>query len=189
MGFLKNNEKTNLYNDDLLYQIYKELNQIIDYINTKFENVENSEIDSDFENNHNNNEIKLGIKRKNSINLEENNEINLKKDKEKNENKRILLEKIKKFKKYSIEIIKKFKDIIIKINNEKKSIFEELEMNNKQKLENKEGTYIGHIIFGRIEGKGIMYYNDGSIYEGDWINDNREGKGTMHSNDGSRYEG
>ena len=125
MGFLKNNEKTNLYNDDLLYQIYKELNQIIDYINTKFENIENSEIDSDFENNHNNNEIKLGIKRKNSINLEENNEINLKKYKEKKENERIFLEtkklklKIKEFKKYSIEIVKKVKDIIKEIKNDK----------------------------------------------------------------------
>ena len=111
MGFLKNNQKANLYSNDLLYQIYKELNQIIDYINTKFENIENR--DSDFENNQNNNEIKLGIKRNNSINLEENNGINLKKNKDKNENKRIHLEnknlklKIKDFKKYSIEIAKK----------------------------------------------------------------------------------
>ena len=111
MGFLKKDEKTNLYNDDLLYQIYKELNQIIDYINTKFENIENREIDSDFENNQNNNEIKLGIKRKNSINLDEHNEINFKKYKDKNETERILLEnkklklKIKEHKKYSIEIV------------------------------------------------------------------------------------
>ena len=138
MGFLKNIEKTNLYSDDLLKQIFKELNQIIDYINTKFENIENREIDSDFENNQNNNEIKLGIKRKNSINLDEHNEINFKKYKDKNETERILLEnkklklKIKEYKKYSIEIVKKVKDIIIKINNDKISILEEIEINNKQ---------------------------------------------------------
>ena len=92
MELLKNNEKTNLYNDDLLKQIYIELNQIIDYININFENIENRDINSDFDNIQNNNEIKLGIKRNNSINLDENNEIDLKKDKDKNENTRIILE-------------------------------------------------------------------------------------------------
>ena len=39
------------------------------------------------------------------------------------------------------------------------------------------------------EGKGIYYWNNGDIYEGDWINDKSEGKGIYYFNDGDRYEG
>ena len=39
------------------------------------------------------------------------------------------------------------------------------------------------------EGKGIMYWNNGGRYEGEYKNGNREGKGIMYYNDGDRYEG
>ena len=36
--------------------------------------------------------------------------------------------------------------------------------------------YIGQILNGVPEGKGIMYWNNGDRYEGDWKNDERKGK-------------
>ena len=49
--------------------------------------------------------------------------------------------------------------------------------------------YIGQILNGVPEGKGIMYWNNGDIYEGDWKNDKREGKGIMFKKNGDIYEG
>ena len=109
-------------------------------------------------------------------------------------------------------IIKRIGDIIIKINyiiNENKKNtelirndisklyaqinkkFDELKINdNKNKeLTNQNGRYIGQVVNGLPEGKGIMYYNDGDRYEGDWKNDKREGKGIFYWKDGERYEG
>ena len=39
------------------------------------------------------------------------------------------------------------------------------------------------------EGKGIFYYNNGDRYEGDWKNGKKEGKGILYFNNGNRYEG
>ncbi len=39
------------------------------------------------------------------------------------------------------------------------------------------------------EGKGKMIYNNGEKYEGEWKNDLKEGKGIMYYNNGERYEG
>ena len=36
------------------------------------------------------------------------------------------------------------------------------------------------MIDGIREGKGIMYYNNGDRYEGDWKNDKKEGKGKYY---------
>ena len=71
--------------------------------------------------------------------------------------------------------------------------FDQLNINNNQ-LNNqtknyKNGRYVGQIINGLREGKGIFYWNDGDRYEGDWRNDKREGKGIYYYNNGDRRMG
>ena len=39
------------------------------------------------------------------------------------------------------------------------------------------GNYIGHLIDGKREGRGIIRWDNGDIYNGDWKNDKKEGKG------------
>ncbi len=117
---------------------------------------------------------------------------------------------------YSIHdniIIKRISDIINKINyivNENKKNFElirnditllynqmnkrfdELKINNKinnQEIKFKDGRYIGEVVNGIREGKGIYYYNNGDRYEGEWRNDKREGKGIDYYHNGDREEG
>ena len=51
------------------------------------------------------------------------------------------------------------------------------------------GKYVGEIKNEKRDGKGIMYYNDGTKYEGEQKNDNREGYGVFTLNYGDRYEG
>ena len=51
------------------------------------------------------------------------------------------------------------------------------------------GRYIGQIVNGVRDGKGIYYFNDGSRYEGYWKNNKRHGKGCDYYNNGERYEG
>jgi hypothetical protein len=51
------------------------------------------------------------------------------------------------------------------------------------------GRYEGDVKNGKMEGKGIRYWNDGDRYEGDFKNDKREGKGISYYNNGDRYEG
>ena len=60
---------------------------------------------------------------------------------------------------------------------------------NNIKLKLRNGKYIGQILNGLREGKGIMYYYNGDRYEGEYRNNNREGKGIMYYNNGDRYEG
>jgi len=40
-----------------------------------------------------------------------------------------------------------------------------------------------------MEWKGILYYNNGGRYEGEFKNNLREGKGIDYFNNGNRYEG
>jgi hypothetical protein len=62
---------------------------------------------------------------------------------------------------------------------------------------NGEGTYLysnakywGNWKDGKREGKGIMYFNDGStMYQGNYSNDKRNGLGILYWSDGNRYEG
>ena len=67
--------------------------------------------------------------------------------------------------------------------------FNELKINNnilnnqeiKYNFDNRNNTnkrvkYIGQVLNGVPEGKGIMYWNNGDRYEGDWKNDERKGK-------------
>jgi len=36
---------------------------------------------------------------------------------------------------------------------------------------------------------GILYYNNGNRYEGDWVDDKKKGKGICYYANGSKYEG
>ena len=64
------------------------------------------------------------------------------------------------------------------------------EINNSIKeIKYDNGRYVGQIVNGKKEGKGIYYLNNGDRYEGDWKNDNKEGKGIYYFKSGSRYEG
>jgi len=62
---------------------------------------------------------------------------------------------------------------------------------------NGEGTYLysnakywGNWKDGKREGKGIMYFNDGStMYQGNYSNDKRNGFGILYWSDGNRYDG
>lgn len=49
--------------------------------------------------------------------------------------------------------------------------------------------YIGEYSNGLPNGKGVAYFSNGDIYDGDWINGKREGKGKITYEDGSTYEG
>ena len=53
--------------------------------------------------------------------------------------------------------------------------------------------YVGQVVNGLREGKGICYWDGGDRYEGDYRNDNKEGKGIYYHNEepfkGDRYEG
>ena len=112
-------------------------------------------------------------------------------------------------------IIKRLSDIIIKMNfiinenrkntelirndisnilNQMNKRFDELNINNNNTFNNQEirsniGRYVGQVVNGKAEGKGIEYYNNGDRYEGDFRNGTREGKGIYYYNDGDRYEG
>ena len=61
--------------------------------------------------------------------------------------------------------------------------------NNNQELQFDKGKYVGQLINGLPEGKGIIYFNNGGRYEGDWKNGRQEGKGIFYYNNGNRYEG
>ena len=70
--------------------------------------------------------------------------------------------------------------------------FNELKINNtinNKELKHKDGRYVGQVVNGLREGKGIEYYNDGNRYEGDFRNDKREGKGIYYYNNGDREMG
>ena len=66
------------------------------------------------------------------------------------------------------------------------------EINNSimnKEIEYDDGRYLGQVVNGKAEGKGIYYWNNGNRYEGDFKNGKREGKGIYYYNDGNRYEG
>jgi len=64
---------------------------------------------------------------------------------------------------------------------------------NKKEIKYDDGKYIGHIVNGLKEGKGIRFWNDGDRYEGNWRNDKQKGRGIYYFNNGpfkgDRYEG
>ena len=115
-------------------------------------------------------------------------------------------------------IIKRIRDIIIKMNfivndnkknteliinhilslqnqiNEMNKKFDQWNINNnininKQEIISDNGRFIGQVVNGLPEGKGIWYDNNGDRYEGDWKNGNFEGKGIYYWNNDEIYEG
>ena len=62
-------------------------------------------------------------------------------------------------------------------------------INNQQELIGVNGRYVGQVVNGLPEGKGIEYNNNGERYEGDFRNGKHEGKGIYYHNNGDRYEG
>ena len=60
---------------------------------------------------------------------------------------------------------------------------------NIQELSFNDGKYVGYVKNKLAEGKGIYYYKNGEIYEGDWKNDKREGKGIYYFKNGDRMMG
>ena len=61
---------------------------------------------------------------------------------------------------------------------------------NIKELTFNDGKYVGYVKNNKLaEGKGIYYYNNGEIYEGDWKNDKREGKGIYYFKNGDRMMG
>ena len=94
---------------------------------------------------------------------------------------------------YIIEDNKKNLGLIRNDINKLYNKFDELKINNiinNQELKYNNGNrYIGQVVNGLREGKGIYYFNDGDRYEGDFKNDKFEGKGIYYYISGSRYEG
>ena len=63
-------------------------------------------------------------------------------------------------------------------------------ISNQQELIGIDGTrYVGQVVNGLPEGKGIEYYPNGGRYEGDFRNGKKEGKGIEYYPNGERYEG
>ena len=60
---------------------------------------------------------------------------------------------------------------------------------NQKELKGKNWRYVGQVVNGLKEGKGIVYYNDGDRYEGEWKNSKKEGKGIYYWNNGDRRMG
>jgi len=93
----KDKMNINSNSNDLLLQIEKELNQIIEYIQNNLMNIKNKKINFDENETQNKRKVKLGVKRKRLRKLivnEENkdkNVINLNENDEKKENDKIIL--------------------------------------------------------------------------------------------------
>ena len=91
--------------------------------------------------------------------------------------------------KKNLELIRNdIKQIYSQINKK----FDELKINNtinNKELKYDNGRYIGQVVNGLKEGKGIEYYNSGNRYEGDFRNDKREGNGIYYYNNGEREMG
>ena len=57
--------------------------------------------------------------------------------------------------------------------------FDKLSINNNiinKEIKYKDGRYVGQVVNGLREGKGILYGDNGDKYEGDFRNDKKEGK-------------
>ena len=66
-----------------------------------------------------------------------------------------------------------------KLENQISQLSKKFDINNiiyQQELKGKNGRYVGQVVNGLKEGKGIYYWNDGDRYEGDFRNGKCEGK-------------
>ena len=79
------------------------------------------------------------------------------------------------------------------INDDKLNQNIKINVNEKKVLKSLNGKYIGQVVNGFPEGKGIEYWNNGDRYEGDFKNGVSDGKGIYYCNSepfkGDRYEG
>ena len=197
------NITVNSINSDLLMKITNELQRIIIYIQEHLINIKKigKNINLESKQEQNGEELypkinkfrrKLGIKRKylsdknenkyenekNEISLDENKDNINKNEKEINEAKyKKLKSNIKKLKNNSSIVVKMIQNLLNKINEYKIKNFYNIKINSNQELNLNSGRYIGNVVNGLREGKGIMYYKNGDRYEGDWKNNKREGKG------------
>ena len=111
---------------------------------------------------------------------------------------------IKDFKKNSEELTKYIENLNIEhkkqINKLQKEKENKIDINiNNNEIQEKifssksgginKGKYIGHLIDGKREGRGIIKWDNGDLYNGEWKNDKKEGKGIYCYNNGQRYEG
>ena len=124
MKALKNKEKINSNNNEILVEITKELREIIEYIEINIINIENN----DGKEKQNKKTIKLGVKRKNSIKIKDRIKLNENEEKKENLKNKKFKEIIDKFKRHSIEIVKKLNDILVQIY-DYKNIRDELDIN------------------------------------------------------------
>ena len=67
--------------------------------------------------------------------------------------------------------------------------FNDIKINNNQELQCENGRYVGKVVNGLREGRGIYYVNNGDRYEGEWKILKRDGRGIEYFHDGNRYEG
>ena len=92
--------------------------------------------------------------------------------------------------KKNFEILRKD---ISKLNDNVNKQFSELKINkdtDKQELVFDNGRrYVGQVLNGLPEGKGIWYINTGERYEGEFRDGKYNGRGIFYGNDNSRYEG
>ena len=203
---LHNYYKNKIYTNDLLNE---------EYVNIKKLNFENS-VDNDNDNDNNNeNDINSeNENKKDDLKIDENNEIIEPKFEENNEDENeneINQEKKKIDKIYSLyereidEINDKYdqlifgwddntakKKIMNKIENYNYGIYEDKLINDKKEGKgilffNDETRFEGEFINDKIEG-GIYYFNNEDKFEGEFKNDLVEGKGIYYFNDGSVYE-
>jgi hypothetical protein len=56
----------------------------------------------------------------------------------------------------------------------------------RSKIEEK---YDGEWIEGKMHGRGVYHYSDGTIYDGAWLDGKMHGKGSFLYPNGNRYEG
>ena len=82
---------------------------------------------------------------------------------------------------------KKTRELIINQFNKLENKFDQLNqnlkinnINNQQELNFDNARYVGQVVNGVEEGKGIEYYNIGDRYEGDFKNGIKAGKGVMY---------
>ena len=73
-------------------------------------------------------------------------------------------------------------NVVLNINDNNNSI-----MNKEIKYD--DGKYVGQVVNGKREGKGIRYWKNGSRYEGDFKNNKLEGKGIYYFKNGNREMG
>ena len=84
------------------------------------------------------------------------------------------------------KLLNSLKIKIVSLNNQINQLNKKIEELNNNKI-NKEvkynnGRYVGQVVNGLREGKGILYGNDGDIYDGEWSKNNAEGKGIYYYN-------